>query len=293
MIERFAARFLLLLLSGYLVLPLRSAESAGRASIRSVLPDAAASSSTNFFRPIAPGPIDGRVAFLTAAMLERNQYLKLPFDATVSSKFLDTYLETLDPQHIHFTQSDLAEFEQYRTNLNRLTLTERHVGDTRPGCRIFNRFFERLSERTDYAEQLLKDEKFTFDGSERIMLNRKGQPYPANLDAAKKLWRERLRFRVPAGAARQNCSPEEEGNSGGEERGRVAPSDGKTCRCRNRYSSGRNVRRGPAAPARVALSQSRGPVAVLRRDGQPGPPPGWSGCSRRVSHVNALRRGTH
>jgi carboxyl-terminal processing protease len=127
-------------------------------------------------------------------MLEKNQYLKMPFDPTVSSEFLDTYLETLDPQHIHFTQGDLAEFEPYRTNLSRLTLNDRHVGDTRPACIIFNRFFERLSQRTAYAEQLLKNEKFTFDSDDRIMINRKGQPYATDLDAAKKLWRERLRF---------------------------------------------------------------------------------------------------
>jgi carboxyl-terminal processing protease len=194
MIERLTARVLLLLLSGYLVLPLRSAESASRAPAFSPSPAANSGTSTNCFPHIAPGPIDGRVAFLTAAMLERNHYLKLPFDAALSSKFFDTYLETLDPQHIHFTQADLAEFEHYRTNLNHLTLSDRHVGDVQPACDIFNRFFERLSERTAYAEDLLKNEKFTFNGNDRIMVNRKGQPYPENLDAAKQLWRERLRF---------------------------------------------------------------------------------------------------
>jgi C-terminal peptidase prc len=194
MIERFAAKVLLLLLSGYLVLPLRSAESAAPASASQPASASFPDRSTNSVRHVTPGLIDGRVAFLTAAMLEKNHYLKLPFDAAVSSRFLDTYLETLDPQHIHFTQSDLAEFEPYRTNLNRLTLTDRRVGDTRPACEIFNRFFERLSQRTAYAEELLKNEKFTFDGSERITINRKELPYPANLDEAKKLWRERLRF---------------------------------------------------------------------------------------------------
>ena len=194
MIERFAARILLLLLSGYLVLPLRSAESAISPPANPSSPAAGSESSTNSFRQITPGPIDGRIAFLAAAMLEKNHYLKRPFDATVSSKFLDTYLQTLDPQHIHFTQGDLAEFEHYRTNLDHLTLTERHLGDTRPACEIFNRFYERLSQRTAYAEELLKNEKFTFDGNERITLNRKNLPYPENLDEAKKLWRERLRF---------------------------------------------------------------------------------------------------
>jgi carboxyl-terminal processing protease len=194
MIERFAARLLLLLLSGYLVLPLRSAEPANRDAAPGPKLSAAAGTSTNGFRQIVPGPTDGRIAFLTAAMLEKNQYLRMKFDGKVSSKFLETYLDTLDPQRIHFTQGDIADFEQYRTNLDRLTLTDRHLADTGPGCAIFNRFFERLSQRTTYAEQLLKNEKFTFDGDDRIMINRKGQPYPANLDEAKTLWRERLRF---------------------------------------------------------------------------------------------------
>lgn len=194
MIERFTARVLLLFLSGYLVLPLCSAESAAPAAAAQPASESLSGTTTNSNRQITPGPIDGRVAFLTAAMLEKNHFLKLPFDGAVSSRFFDTYLETLDPQHIHFTQSDVAEFEHYRTNLNRLTLTDRRVGDTRPACEIFNRFFERLSQRTAYAEELLKHEKFTFDADERITINRKELPYPANLDEARKLWRERLRF---------------------------------------------------------------------------------------------------
>ena len=53
---------------------------------------------------------------------------------------------------------------------------------------------ERLEQRTAYADELLKHEKFTFDKDERILINRKQMPYPADLDEAKKLWRERLRF---------------------------------------------------------------------------------------------------
>ena len=63
-----------------------------------------------------------------------------------------------------------------------------------PACEIFNRFLERLAQRDAYADDLLKHEKFTFDTDERITINRKDLPYPADLDEAKKLWRERLRF---------------------------------------------------------------------------------------------------
>src|SRR5207237_9575454 len=121
-------------------------------------------------------------------------YLHQPFNASVSSKFLDRYIEMYDPMHLHFTQGDIANFvDLYRTNLDRLTLAPRGP-DTSPGCEIFNRFVRRLQQRVDYVDELLKSEKFEFDKSERAVLNRKELPYPKNLDEAKKLWRERLRF---------------------------------------------------------------------------------------------------
>jgi carboxyl-terminal processing protease len=127
-------------------------------------------------------------------MLTNYHYLRKPFDTALSSQFLDRYLETLDPQHIHFTQGDLADFEQYRTNLNHLTLPGKKLGDTRPACEIFNRYMERLQQRTAYADELLEHEKFTFDTDERILINRKNMPYPADLNEAKQIWRARLRF---------------------------------------------------------------------------------------------------
>jgi carboxyl-terminal processing protease len=195
MIERLTARALLLLLTFYLAVPLRSAEPAGRLADADQ-PAAAASSTTatNGFHLINPGPIDGQIANLTAQLLQGHHYLKKPFDASVSSQFLDRYLETLDPQRIHFTQADLAEFERYRTNLDRLTNTGRHPSDTTPACEIFNRFMERLEQRTAYVNERLKNDKFTFDTDERITINRKEMPYPKDLNEAEKLWLERLRF---------------------------------------------------------------------------------------------------
>ena len=52
--------------------------------------------------PSCPGTNDRRIAHLTARMLEQFHYLHQKFDAKVSSRFLDPYLDTLDPQHMHF-----------------------------------------------------------------------------------------------------------------------------------------------------------------------------------------------
>ena len=137
----------------------------------------------------APGPDDARIAYVAAGLLERQHFLQHRFDDEFSGKFLDRYLETLDPQHLHFTQEDLAEFERYRTRLDDLT----HVGDTTPAYQIFNRFYERLAQRVAYAGTLLQEEKFNFDTDERIATNRKDAPYPRDLIEAHILWRQRLR----------------------------------------------------------------------------------------------------
>src|SRR5271155_229335 len=200
MISRFCPRVAPLCLSGCLAVALYSSPSVARQS--SAIPETPAPiagqksnvDSASAIHEITPGPIDGKVAYLTASMLEAQHYSKKLFDESVSSKFLDIYLDTLDPQRIHFTQGDVAEFEQYRTNLNHLILTDNGAAGARAGCVIYNRFFERLSQRTEYAETMLKNERFSFDTDERITINRKGMAYPKDLEEARQLWRQRVRF---------------------------------------------------------------------------------------------------
>src|SRR5580698_1589887 len=111
----YSARILLLLaLCGQLALPLRAAETPAKTT-----PSTEAAKATNA-APLAPGQNDWRIALMTSRMLEEYHYLHLKFDPELSGRFFDMYINTLDPQHIHFLQSDLAEFERYRTNLSRL-----------------------------------------------------------------------------------------------------------------------------------------------------------------------------
>ena len=138
-----------------------------------------------------PGPNDTLIAKLTSRMLERQHYLHMTFSSEVASKFLDRYLDSWDAYHIYFLQSDLKEFEKYRSTLNDLTLKD---GDTSPARVIFNRFRERLQQNYDYATNLLATEKFTFDGDERFPLSRKTAPRPADMTEAKKFWRDRMRY---------------------------------------------------------------------------------------------------
>jgi carboxyl-terminal processing protease len=137
----------------------------------------------------APGPHDGLIVETTAEMLHDWHYRHLVFDANLSARLFTNYLDTLDPQHLHFLQSDLDEFAKYRTSLGDRT----RDGDTTPAYAIFNRFMERMEQRTDYMAELLKGDPFVFTNNEEMQISRKNAPYPKDMDEARDLWRQRLR----------------------------------------------------------------------------------------------------
>jgi carboxyl-terminal processing protease len=201
MIRYCAVSFLLLFLGCGMVVPVGWSQTNGNSAapetptLNPAPPVTEVNGRTNgVFHPITPGPLDGQIAFFTAAMLERYHYLQLRFNSALSPKFFERYLETLDPQHLYFLQSDLAEFDRYRTNLNRQILPPRgSAPDVRPACDIFNRFFQRLEQRVAYSDEILRTEKFTFEGDDRVVINRKDLSYPKDLEEAKKLWREQLK----------------------------------------------------------------------------------------------------
>lgn len=140
---------------------------------------------------LKPGPDDGRIAFVCARLLEQGHYSRHPFDDEYSGRMLDYYLNTLDPQHMHFLQTDIDKFEPYRKRLDDLILRR---GDTWPAYEIFTVFRQRLAERTEFAESLLQSNHFDFTRDDRVLINRKDQPWPKDMDEAHHLWRERLRF---------------------------------------------------------------------------------------------------
>ena len=147
---------------------------------------------TNASVPMTPGPNDGRIAYITARLMEEYHYSQQPLDEAMSGKFFDGYLDMLDPQHLHFLQSDIAEFAHYRTNLDVLTINDSHSADLKPAYEIFQRFLERLQQHVADVDDLLKHDKFKFNTDERILLDRHDAPYPKNLAEAKQLWRQRL-----------------------------------------------------------------------------------------------------
>ncbi len=142
---------------------------------------------------LQPGPNDPRIAHVAARLLEEYHYLQRPLDTELSKKFFDSYINSLDPRHENFLQSDLAEFEVYRTNLDKLTLAN-GTADLTPAYAVYDRYAERIQQHDAYVMALLKQDRFKFNTDEEIVLDRRHAPFPANLTEAAALWRQRLRY---------------------------------------------------------------------------------------------------
>ena len=157
-------------------------------------PAAVAAGNTNAAAQLAPGPNDGRIAYVTARLLEEYHYSQHPLDKELSEKFFDGYLDALDPQHFYFLKSDIAEFAHYRTNLDVLTINNRGIADLTPAYQIYERYLERLNQRVAYEDKLLKRDRFAVNTQQEILLDRRESPYPRNLAEARQLWQQRLLY---------------------------------------------------------------------------------------------------
>lgn len=139
---------------------------------------------------LAPQPGDGDIAQTFAHLLERSHYTRHKFDNEISARFLDRYLEVLDPQRVYFLQSDVDEFAPLKDQLDDLIL--RH-GDSSSAYQIFNRFLKRFDQSYALVMDLLRTNQFEFNGEDKFVLDRKAAPPPKDLDEARALWRDRLR----------------------------------------------------------------------------------------------------
>ena len=143
---------------------------------------------------LAPGPNDARIAYVTARLLEEFHYSQQLLDTAISEKFFDGYLETLDPRHENFLQSDIAEFMHYRTNLDVFTIGTNGTANLAPAYEIYRRYLERIQQHADCVNGLLQEDRFKFNTDEHIFLDRHRAPYPKDLGEAKQLWSQRLRY---------------------------------------------------------------------------------------------------
>ena len=142
-------------------------------------------------KPGGTDPTEGNIAKMAGNILQKSHYSRQKFDENISKKFFDRYLDSLDPLHCLFLQSDLREFDVYRAKLDELTLQD---GDTSPAHVIFARFMVRMKQRTEFVNGVLATNKFDFSGQDKYTPDRHESPRPKDIDEAREIWRQQVRF---------------------------------------------------------------------------------------------------
>ena len=162
----------------------------GCLTANSSVPDESAFTS----KALKVNPEAPRIAYITARLLEEYHYLQRPLDPELSRRFFDSYVDALDPRHEHFLQSDLAEFDVYRTNLDQLTTGRHGAADLTPAFVIYQRYAERFLQHVAYVNEQLAHEKFKFTSDEKFLIDRHHEPFPKTVDELRQVWQQRLRY---------------------------------------------------------------------------------------------------
>jgi carboxyl-terminal processing protease len=140
---------------------------------------------------LKPTPEQSKAAIELVQKLDSEHYRDQDFNDSLSSRYFDEYLKSLDSAKNFFLQSDITEFEKYRRTFD----DDYKAGKLDNSFAMFNRFNERMIDRLEKVVKTLDDPKakFDFDIEESIALDREKAPWPANQAEADKLWQQYLK----------------------------------------------------------------------------------------------------
>jgi carboxyl-terminal processing protease len=137
---------------------------------------------------LQPSPLHVRTAEIILHIVDSYHYRKRALDDQLSNDMFDNYLSSLDGNRSFFLRSDILEFERYRYTLDDALQRP----DLSPAFEIFLRYRQRISERVDYALELLGKE-FDFTIDEDYRFDRREADWPADAAEMRELWRKRVK----------------------------------------------------------------------------------------------------
>lgn len=130
-----------------------------------------------------------QVAFYVHHFLTTQHLSRRSVDDELSERFLKSFIEGLDPQKAYFLQSDIAAFEERKSDLDDM-IRDR---DTQFAHDVYRTFLERVETRLAHIEDLLQQE-FDFTEDEEITLDSKLLDYPKDSEEADERWRKRIKY---------------------------------------------------------------------------------------------------
>lgn len=135
-----------------------------------------------------PQPEQSQAANISAALLTRHHYKKIPLNDETSAQIFDNYLKSLDSEKLYFLQSDIDQLVRVRSTMDDVLLK----GDLRIPFAIYDLYQQRIAERINFARSLLTH-GFDFTAQESYQYLRKNAPWASSQDELNELWRKRVK----------------------------------------------------------------------------------------------------
>lgn len=125
--------------------------------------------------------------------LDRRHFVDVSINDDLSARFLDNYIDRLDPTKSYFLQADINEFKQHQFDLD----DELKKGNNELGFSIYRRLQERMAERLSLLIEQLEATPLSFpldfSINEEIIIDHESGHWPQTQDEANELWRKRVK----------------------------------------------------------------------------------------------------
>jgi len=136
-----------------------------------------------------PSSKDGRVARAVTVMIRNDHISRHPLDDQISERCFKSFLKSLDPGRMYFTQADVDQFAEQQLKLDDMV----QRGDISFGYQMFTTYLNRVDERVTLTEELLNQD-FDFTLDEEMVVDPDGDDYATSPEDTRERWRKRIKY---------------------------------------------------------------------------------------------------
>ena len=126
---------------------------------------------------------------LITYVLEKGHYEPKDINDDFSVSVFEDFIDVLDPTKRYFLASDIADFEQYKFQI------DDQIKNT--DISFFNLVYERLIKRMGDAKEIYKEvlqQPFDYTQNESISIKYEDEPFASNKEELKERWRKQLKY---------------------------------------------------------------------------------------------------
>ena len=134
-------------------------------------------------------PQDSLVARMVCTFVQKGHLNRPEIGDEISKRLFHRFLKDLDPAKLYFQKSDVAEFQKYETELNKMLPR----GDLSFAYKVYDRFLARIKERVKLAEELAAVPQ-DFTVKEYLQTDPDTLDFAATDNEIRERWRKRIKF---------------------------------------------------------------------------------------------------